>query len=406
MSIFKKITILFLISFSLMVVIGYMMDRINTQRVEALITQKYLQDAKKIFLLLASADSDQLDKQIQALNLSRLDMLTSGSMEIILKKFHSFGELRVIKSKDSKYLLYIDYMDDKILLIDNKLQKSFQEQWLLNILVFFDIIVLIAIFLIILKILSPLKELIYKMQNFAKGEYSSRVSVQTNDEIGNVASTYNTMAQSIVNLITSREEFLRDISHELKTPISKGLFAVETLESSESKQIIEKSFTELERLSAELLEIEKLHAVDEIKNGIFKIETLILEALSRLILEDETIINIDIKSDFLINGDMNYLSLALKNLIDNAIKYTSEFPVYIVADKNVLSVKNQGDKLTKDIDYYLEAFTQEENSRTSKGYGLGLNIVKKIIDKHQISLSYEYINGYHIFSFHFDNVVI
>ena len=398
MSIFKKITILFLISLSLMIFIGYKMDSINTQRVEALITEKYLQDAKEIFVLLATSNPDQIESKVSALNLNRLDLSTYKNTKSILKQTHSFGELQVLKTRDNKYLLFIRYMDDTIVLIDYKLQKSFQEQWLLNILVVFDIIVLIAIFLIILKILSPLKELISKMKNFAEGNYQGKIEVKSNDEIGNVAATYNTMAQNIQKLITSREEFLRDISHELKTPISKGFFAAETLENSESKTIIQKSFKELERLSAELLEIEKLHSVDDVKKDIFKVETLILESLSRLILEDESLINIEIKDNFLIENDLNYLSLALKNLIDNAIKYTTQYPVYIVAQTNSVTVKNKGEKLTKDIYYYLEAFTQEENSRSSKGYGLGLNIVKKIVEKHNVDLSYEYADGYHMFS--------
>lgn len=398
MSIFKKITILFLISLSLMIFIGYKMDSINTQRVEALITEKYLQDAKEIFVLLATSNPDQIESKVSALNLNRLDLSTYKNTKSILKQTHSFGELQVLKTSDNKYLLYIRYMDDTIVLIDYKLQKSFQEQWLLNILVVFDIIVLIAIFLIILKILSPLKELISKMKNFAEGNYQGKIEVKSNDEIGNVAATYNTMAQNIQKLITSREEFLRDISHELKTPISKGFFAAETLDNSESKTIIQKSFKELERLSAELLEIEKLHSVDDVKKDIFKVETLILESLSRLILEDESLIKIEIKDNFLIENDLNYLSLALKNLIDNAIKYTTQYPVYIVAQTNSVTVKNKGEKLTKDIYYYLEAFTQEENSRSSKGYGLGLNIVKKIVEKHNVDLSYEYADGYHMFS--------
>lgn len=401
MSIFKKITILFLISLSLMIVIGYKMESINTQRVEALITQKYLQDAKEIFVLLATSNPEQIEHKLSTLNLTRLDMLNNKNSKTILKQIHSFGELQVLKTKDNEYILFIRYMDDTISLIDYQLQKSFQEQWMLNILIVFDIIVLIAIFLIILKILSPLKELISKMKNFAQGNYSGQIEVKSNDEIGNAASTYNTMAQNIQSLITSREEFLRDIGHELKTPISKGFFAAETLENSESKNIIQRSFNELERLSAELLEIEKLHAVNEVKKNIFKVETLILEALSRLILEDESIINIDIKENFIVEGDLNYLSLALKNLVDNAIKYTTDFPVCIVADKNTVIVKNKGEKLKKDISYYLEAFTQEENSRSSKGYGLGLNIVKKIIDKHNIELFYDYIDGRHIFSLKF-----
>ncbi len=398
MSIFKKITILFLISLSLMIIIGYQVDKINTSRVEALITQKYLQDAKEIFVLLATSNIDQIETKVDTLNLRTIDLSAHKDTKIILKQTHSFGELQLLKTTNDKYLLFIRYMDDSILLIDDTLQKSFKEQWLLNILVVFDILVLIAIFFIILKILSPLKELIFKMKHFAQGEYFSPIEVKSNDEIGDAAATYNTMAQNIQSLLSSREEFLRDISHELKTPISKGLFASEALEESDSKNIIKKSFSELERLSAELLEIEKLHAVDDIQRDTFKVETLILEALSRLILEDESIINIEIKDNFLIDGDLNYLSLALKNLVDNAIKYASEYPVMIIAQEGMISVKNKGKELSHDISYYLEAFTQEESSRGSKGYGLGLNIVKKIIDKHKIELLYEYKDGYHFFS--------
>lgn len=402
MSIFKKISLLFLISLSLMVVIGYETEKINTQRVEALITQKYLQDAKTIFLLLATLDSDEIEKKLDILDLSRVNISKDNSMKVILKQPHSFGELLILKTKDGKYLLFIQYMQESILLIDEELQKSFQEQWLLNILVILDILVLISIFLIILKILSPLKKLIAKMQNFSLDEQLTPLEVKSRDEIGNVAATYNTMAQNIQSLISSREEFLRDIGHELKTPISRGLFAVETLEPSQSKKIIQKSFTELERLSTELLEIEKLHALNAIKKETFHVETLILEALSRLILEDESIINIKIKNDFIIEGDLNYLSLALKNLIDNAIKYSTQYPIYIIADINTIVVKNRGEKLTKEISYYLEAFTQEQNSRSSLGYGLGLNIVKKIVDKHTMSLSYQYRDNYHLFAFNFE----
>lgn len=384
-----------------MLIIGYQMDKINTQRVETLITQKYLQDAKEIFLLLATADPDKIEKRLKILDLSRVDRPKDDSMKVILMWPHSFGKLLILKTTNGEYLLYIQYMEDNILLSDKQLQKSFQERWLLNILVVLDILVLIGIFLIILKILSPLKELVFKMQNFTLGKNLGRIEVKSKDEIGNVAATYNTMAQNIESLVTSREEFLRDIGHELKTPISKGLFAVETLAPSESKEIIQKSFSELERLSTELLEIERLHAVNDIKKETFNVETLILEALSRLILEDESIINIDIKNDFVIEGDLNYLSLALKNLIDNAIKYATQYPIFIIADADVLTIQNRGNRLLRDFPYYLEAFTQEESSRGSKGYGLGLNIVKKILHKHHMRLSYKYRDSFHIFSLNF-----
>jgi two-component system OmpR family sensor kinase len=322
-------------------------------------------------------------------------------MKTVLVQPHSFGELAILKSADSKYLLYIRYMDDVLLLSDRQLQKSLQQQWLLNLLVLLDIAVLVIIFFIILKMISPLREIITKMQAFAKGDYNSRAEVASKDEIGEVAQTYNMMAQNLEDLITSREELLRDVGHELRTPIAKGLFAVETLEASPSKTIIHRSFSELERLISELLEMEKLHAMKTLQNKSFQAETLILEALSRLILEDESKITIDIRSDFTISGDLNYLALALKNLIDNAVKYALEYPVTVTAEKGTITVKNRGDALSGTLAYYTEPFTREESSRRSEGYGLGLNIVQKILERHNLTLEYAYLKGYHLFYIRF-----
>ncbi|MBU1643395.1 sensor histidine kinase, partial [bacterium] len=106
-------------------------------------------------------------------------------------------------------------------------------------------------------------------------------------------------------------------------------------------------------------------------------------------------------SDFTIKGDLNYLALALKNLIDNALKYALEYPISVTADKGVITVKNRGEILSGAIDYYTEPFTREESARQSEGYGLGLNIVKKILEKHHLTLEYAHREGSHLFSIRF-----
>lgn len=401
MSVQSKIIILFLASLSLMLVIGFQIDRINTQRTEALITQKYLQDAKKIFLWLATADPETMQGKLTSLSLERSDKPANEEMTTVLKQVHSFGELSILHAPDGEYLLNIEYIGDTLLLVDTTLRQSLREQWLLNILVAVDIVVLLVILFIILKMLAPLKYIVRKMQHFAKGDFKSRADIDSNDEIGEVAQTYNTMAQNIENLIVSRQELLRDVGHELRTPISKGLFAVEVLDDSPTKKIIHKSFTELERLTKELLEIEKLHAMEELPAETFKAETLVLEALSRLMLEDESKISLEIRDNFSITGNLDYLALALKNLIDNALKYTQEFPVTIIADAHQITVKNRGEKLSGEIEHYLRPFTQEESSRQSRGFGLGLSIVKKVLDRHHLVLGYAYEEGCHLFSIRF-----
>jgi two-component system, OmpR family, sensor kinase len=122
---------------------------------------------------------------------------------------------------------------------------------------------------------------------------------------------------------------------------------------------------------------------------------LIVESLGKLYLEDESKININILDDFKISGDLNYLSVALKNLIDNALKYAITYPIIIEANKNEISILNKGKKLSKEFEYYLKPFTQELAQRD--GFGLGLSIVNKIIDKHNFKLDYSYENEFNIF---------
>ena len=93
--------------------------------------------------------------------------------------------------------------------------------------------------------------------------------------------------------------------------------------------------------------------------------------------------------------NLDYLSIALKNLIDNALKYAISFPIIIKVDKNQISILNSGEKLSKEFEYYLKPFTQELIQRD--GFGLGLSIVKKILDKHNFQLIYSYKNGFNIF---------
>ena len=202
------------------------------------------------------------------------------------------------------------------------------------------------------------------------------------------------MASNLENLITTREELLRDIGHELRTPIAKGKFAIEKIDDFSQKELLKKIFKDLEILTNELIELEKLNST-KLNITTFKAETLIVESLAKLYLDDESKIEIEIIDDFKIKADLYYLSIVLKNLIDNAIKYTSSFPIKIIVKTNEISVLNQGKALAKELDYYLKPFTQELSQRD--GFGLGLSIVKKIIDRHDFRLEYSYRNESNIF---------
>lgn len=392
MSIFKKLTILFILSFILMSIIGVWIDNINSKRVDNFAKEKYLKVIDDIFRNIEN--KNYLDSLILKNGLEKVIFLDKNNLETIYSQSSTFGEISILKYKSSNiYILKIKYLDE-LYTFKALDEENLSDKNILNILVFLDIFALLMMFLFIIKLLSPLKTITKELKAFANGNLSTRIDIKSNDEIGTLAKSFNNMASSIENSIKTREELLRDIGHELRTPIAKGKFVIEKIDDFSKKELLKKIFNDLERLTNELIELEKLNITNlDIKT--FSAETLILESLGKLYLEDESKIKIEISEDFKIEADLNYLSIALKNLIDNALKYATAFPIIIKVDKNQISISNSGEKLSKDLEYYLKPFTQELIQRD--GFGLGLSIVKKILDKHNFQLIYIYKNGFNIF---------
>jgi len=200
-------------------------------------------------------------------------------------------------------------------------------------------------------------------------------------------------------MLTYKEEFLRNIGHELKTPILKGKFLIENLDN-DIKNNINKVFIDLEQFTNQLLQTERIEFVTLNKIDI-DIETLLLDTLSKLVIEDTSIIEINIDENINLFVDRYYITMALKNLIDNAIKYSLSYPIKITINKVNIIIKNKANKLPNDLQYYTQPFTQGDNYQTKQGYGLGLGIVNKILNKHKFNLNYQYKEPYNIFTITF-----
>ena len=398
MSIFKKISILFILSLILMSVIGFWTNNINSKRMNKLVQEKYQTIIDDIFKNIEN--KNYINTILSKNNLKILKELPNSANQIIYSQDYTFGKIEILKEMfDDEFIIKINYLDEEYILKTPD-EENLNEKNILNFLVFLDIFVLFLIFLYILTLLSPLKKITKQITNFANGELSSRININSKDEIGILANTFNNMATSLENSIKTREELLRDIGHELRTPIAKGKFAIEKIDDFSQKELLKKIFSDLETLTNELIELEKLN-LTKLNFTTFSAETLIIESLEKLYLEDESKIEIKINEDFKISGDLHYLSTALKNLIDNALKYAISYPIIIETNKNELSISNKGTKLSKELEYYIKPFTQELAQRD--GFGLGLSIVKKIVDKHHFQLLYSYEKEFNIFKIQFTN---
>ncbi len=375
-----------------MSVIGFWIDNINSKRVDELIKEKYLKIANEIFQNIDN--NDRVEELIKKYDLVRVDKDDESKREVLYFEKHTFGFISIKKgSFEDEFIIEINFLDESYNLKTPN-EENINDKLILNILIFLDTFVLLLIFLYLLKLLAPLKKITKGIKNFSNGDFNNKIEVKSNDEMQMLSDALNSMATSLGELLKSREELLRDIGHELRTPIAKGKFVIQKVENASQKELLQKIFLDLEVLTNELLELEKLNST-KLNLSIFSAETLVTEALSKLYINDESSITIEIEDDFKIEADLYYLSVALKNLIDNALKYATVLPIAIKISTKKICVINRGKKLSKELDYYLKPFTQELSQRD--GFGLGLSIVEKIVAKHNFSLLYSHEEGENIF---------
>ena len=294
----------------------------------------------------------------------------------------------------------IKYLQEKLNQTQNT-RDDFLDTIKLELVILFIVLFLLSS-IISSKIINEIKDKLDKLNQgvlhlFKNDEKIIKVDIGRNNELSVITENLNSYLEKQANIIYSREELLRNISHELKTPITKGKFMLRKVKNKEDNQIlkdINTIFYDIEKLTSKLLQREKLNFA-VLKRSKFKVSSLILESLSKLSIENESNVTVNIKNDFMIEADFYYLTIALKNLISNALKYAKEFPIVIESCDDRIYVKNIANELSNDLIYYIQPFTREPNQE--EGHGLGLNIVNKILELHGFDLKYTHKDSYNIF---------
>ncbi|MDA3047778.1 MULTISPECIES: ArsS family sensor histidine kinase [unclassified Campylobacter] len=267
------------------------------------------------------------------------------------------------------------------------------------------IVVLFSLYLSILRSFAPLKKLSKNIKQFSLGNLEIDLKqIRREDEIGQVAHEFNNAIIKIQELIRSRQLFLRTIMHELKTPIGKGRLITEMLDDETQKTRLVAVFERLEILINEFAKIEQLLSKSYTLNYQKYHFSLILEQVRDMSMLDkwDSLVAENIEDDAIINVDFGLFALAIKNLIDNGLKYSSDHHVSVICDENKISVANHGAALEKSFEHYKQAFIRNKNEKAT-GMGLGLYIIDKICDLHKFSFTYNYSDNTHYFSIIFNN---
>jgi two-component system OmpR family sensor kinase len=149
------------------------------------------------------------------------------------------GKVRVYEI-DGTHYINVQRMSYNLMLLNNTKKNYYFEIAVAS--GIFLILLLLLLYLAVLKKLYPLKKLHRQIQRFAQGDMNTRISYEHDDEIGKIAKSFNDAIVHINQLSSSKNLFMRNMMHELKTPITKGRIVVEMLDDESIKKILVRAF--------------------------------------------------------------------------------------------------------------------------------------------------------------------
>lgn len=276
-----------------------------------------------------------------------------------------------------------------------------------NELLFFSIILIIfyTVWQLVftrLLIEKPTKEFANASEKVIHGDYSVRIDMDDlrlgSLEFVTISENFNTLVEQLGKVDSLSNDFIANVSHELKTPLAviqsySTILQNSDLSEEERKEYLRKISVSTEQLSTLVSNILKLNKIEnsqtEVKNERFNISSQLSQSLLDLenLWEEKNInIDFDVEDDVYINSDEELLQLVWKNLFSNAVKFTpngGSIGVKLInsGSKTKVVISDTGCGMTEETkEHIFEKFYQGDTSHSEKGNGLGLALVKKIID--------------------------
>ncbi|MBQ9493988.1 MAG: HAMP domain-containing histidine kinase [Oscillibacter sp.] len=267
----------------------------------------------------------------------------------------------------------------------------------------------------------PLKEMVRATREYASGDFEIRMKdCDQTDEIGELSASFNQMADILQRQELQRHEFLSNLSHDLKTPLTTiagytdGILDGTIPAANERKylEIISEESRRLSRMVRRMLDVNQFQTMDPLRSG----QSFDLcESMRRVLISMEKRITdrkLDVEADIpdtsiFVLGDKDMMIQVLYNLLENAVKFARPesvlyFGVQSRENRAVVRVRNSGDTIPpEELPLLFERFHKTDKSRGADrdGVGLGLYIVKTILKRHREEIYVTSSNGVTEFSF-------
>lgn len=270
---------------------------------------------------------------------------------------------------------------------------------------------------------QPLDEIASVSRMFARGDFSTRVrqNEDPSNEIGTLIEAFNNMADSLESAEKRRTEFISNVSHELRTPMTTiagfadGILDGTIPEEEQDKYLISirDETMRLSRLVRSMLDESRMATMssDPNRRTDFDLTELLVQILvsfeGRAVKKNLDVDPMLPDEHIVVHADKDGITQVIYNLLDNAVKFAGEntcidIAIYKDAGKACVSIKDEGETIPpEDLPYIFDRFHKSDRSRSldKDGVGLGLSLVKTIINAHDEDIAVKSENGFTEFVF-------
>ena len=329
----------------------------------------------------------------------------------------SIEDINIYQVENKKFLYYDTRLEDEDDWIRGiyplgKVQKEIETLWNIAIAlsVLFLIFVVIVGYRIIKNAFKPVKQISNTALEIKRSkDFSNRIELEdsNDDEIHKMASTFNEMLDTVEEVFIHEKQFSSDVSHELRTPITVILaqsdYALQYSdtfeEAKESLEVINRHAKRMTNLINQIMELSKLERQKEIEKEKINLSNIVLQLLEdyKPLLESKNLnLVYNVEKDLRIQGNKIMLERVFLNILMNAVKFTkTNIEVSSTREDKtaVLKIRDDGIGISEENKKFIwERFFQVNDSRNkeeNKGSGLGLSMVKKIVDLHSATIDLE-----------------
>jgi len=252
------------------------------------------------------------------------------------------------------------------------------------------------------RLLRPVQSLGEGVARMSAGQLDVVLPQVTHDELGTLTTAFNQMVSRVKEMIHARDQLLLDVSHELRSPLTRMKVALALLPEDDNKANLEADVKEMETMISELLELERLRTPHGLRKEKHDVVAIVREVTHEFGNRAPSVQFMGRTEAIFANVDSEKLRTVLRNLLDNAFKYSLpdsqpiDLSVSESPDGVVIRVQDDGQGIPEgQMAGIFEPFFRIDPSRSKKtgGYGLGLSMCKRIVEAHGGTLQIENNGG-------------